>query len=253
MQRIDLSHYINDQHLHANALQKFASAFHNNKANVLQIDNFLAATIAERCSHFLSQDACYDNFYGFYSKKKHVTDKSEWLKSPESERFFFYQMLNGLVNAPLNINAISFLKLRHFLESDAFRQFAEKITNRDLQAVTPVRVHRMQSEHFLKQHDDRVKNREIAFIIYLSPDWLPEYGGNLHIIDHDDLELVLNPVYNRLLMFDVNQHKHHQISEIFEQGQVGKRNGRLSVNGWFYGIDPSNRNEDFNNPQVLCR
>jgi Rps23 Pro-64 3,4-dihydroxylase Tpa1-like proline 4-hydroxylase len=238
MQRKDLGRYINEQHLNANALQTFASAFHKNKTNVLQIDNFLTPAMAEHCSHFLSLDARYDNFYGLFSKKKkHVTDKAEWLKAPENERFFCYEMLNGHVNDPLNINAITFLKLRHFLESDLFLKFTENVTERNLRAVTPVRIHRMQTGHFLKPHNDRVKNREIAFIIYLSPAWLPEYGGNLHIIDHDDSELILNPVYNRLLMFDVNQHKHHFISEIFEHGQIGQRHGRLSINGWFYGVE----------------
>ena len=243
MQQQDLGHYINEQHLHTHALQTLASTFHNNKTNILQIDDFLTAAIAQRCSRFLSLDASYDNFFGFFSKKKqHVTDKTEWLKVPENERFFCYEMLNGNVKNPLHINAITFLKLRHFLESGLFLQFAENITGRDLRDVTPVRIHRMKTGHFLKKHNDRVKNREIAFIIYLSPDWLPEYGGNLHIIDYGDSEHILNPVYNRLIMFDVNQHKHHFISEVREHGQTGQRHGRLSINGWFYGIELSNNN-----------
>lgn len=235
MPQQNLELYINQQHLHAHALQAFTSAFQDNKTNVLQIDHFLTTTIAQRCSRFLSNDASYDNFYGFFSKnRKPITDKTEWLKAPENERFFCYEMLNGNVRDSLHINAITFLKLRHFLESDLFLQFTEKATGRNLRAATSVRIHRMQTGHFLKPHNDRTNNREIAFIIYLSPDWLPEYGGNLHIIGHDDSELILNPIYNRLLMFDVNQHKHHFISEVFEHKQIGQRNGRLSINGWFY-------------------
>src|SRR5256885_8575397 len=41
----------------------------------------------------------------------------------------------------------------------------------------------MKKGDFLRRHTDRLGNRRLAFILYLSRDWSPSYGGMLHITD----------------------------------------------------------------------
>ena len=230
-----IGYYIDAKHLQPEAITQFASTFHKSPLGLIQLDNFLTPKLVQHCSRFLSNKAKYGNLYGYHSRKKSPTAiKTEWLSVEEEERFFFYEMLDATADNPLDIGAITFIKLRHFLQSNAFKAFIELLISRNLDAITPVRVHRMKTGHFLKPHNDHGKNREFAFIIYLSPNWQPEYGGNLLITDLDGSESVYNPIYNRLLIFDVHKHKHHTISEVFENNRVGNRNGRISVNGWFY-------------------
>lgn len=228
-----LSQYISDEHLNSNALQRMSSCFNSSRIGLVEIDNFLLPGIAKHCNQFLTTDAQYGLLHGYTDKKKPTSNRKEWLNAPENQRFFCYEMLETNRNSTLDIQAISFVKLRHFLASNTFKCFVETLIARKLGAVTPVRVHRMQAGHFLKSHSDRGNNREIAFILYLSSDWQHEYGGNLHIIDRENNEVIISPAYNRLLIFDVHQHEHHYLSHITQGTTPSLTSGRISINGWF--------------------
>ena len=63
--------------------------------------------------------------------------------------------------------------------------------------------HSMTAGDFLKQHDDNNRNRRLALVLYLSPDWKPEYGGSLKIADPaGDGESTVAANYNSLVAFD---------------------------------------------------
>jgi Rps23 Pro-64 3,4-dihydroxylase Tpa1-like proline 4-hydroxylase len=236
-----LESFISPAHITAKSLKSLSSSFNNSDIGLVQIDNFLRLERAARCQTFLTDNAEYGELYGFSAKKKPTLDKEQWLSAPERERFFCYEMLNADSSKNFNINAFDFLKLRHFLESSAFKHFIQTIIQRAIGDVTPVRVHQMKTGHFLKPHSDRGRNRDIAFILYLSSNWENDDGGNLHIISQEKREHVIKPVYNRLLMFDVHQHKHHYLSEISTGAAEGLHKGRISINGWFQkrSNDPS--------------
>lgn len=227
-----LSTYISQKYLNSDAQLGLNSHFKNSSIGLLQLDNFLVSEVAKSSNQFLNGHAEYGAIYGYTGEKKSTADKNKWLTAPESERFFCYEMLEANSGSALDVTAISFLKLRHFLQSDAFQAFIETLTTRDLRAVTPIRVHRMKTGHYLKTHSDRGNDRDIAFILYLSPEWSADFGGDLHIIDRDGNRTTYNPTYNKLLIFDVNQHKHHYISEITEQA-ANLGTCRISINGWF--------------------
>lgn len=227
-----LSQTMSQEYLGSDALLELTSRFNKSPIGLLQLNNFLVPEVAEHCNQFLNGSVEYGTLYGYTNEKKTTTDRAQWLTAPENERFFCYEMLKENIGGALDVKAIHFLKLRHFFQSDAFKAFIEILTKRDLGAVTPVRVHRMNSGHFLKRHSDRGGNREIAFILYLSPAWLPTFGGDLHIIDRAGDSTLCNPTYNKLLLFDVHQHKHHYISEITKQA-ADLSTGRISINGWF--------------------
>ncbi|XP_023723510.1 prolyl 3-hydroxylase OGFOD1 isoform X2 [Cryptotermes secundus] len=91
------------------------------------------------------------------------------------------------------------------------------------------------SDHLLC-HDDRCEDRRIAFILYLSEHWQPDYGGSLELFDTDDSgqpkEVVktILPMFNTFVFFEVMGKSFHQVAEV---GTVDRT--RLSVNGWFHG------------------
>ncbi|XP_021917773.1 prolyl 3-hydroxylase OGFOD1 isoform X2 [Zootermopsis nevadensis] len=94
------------------------------------------------------------------------------------------------------------------------------------------------SDHLLC-HDDKCEDRRIAFILYLSEHWLPDYGGSLELFNTDDngqpQEVVksVQPLFNSLVFFEVMCKSFHQVAEV---GVVDRT--RLSVNGWFHGPLP---------------
>ena len=235
MQVESLEPWVNASHFAKDSIDSYSARFQQNDIRLLTINNFLMSSTLEKCSRFLCDHAHYETMYGVFAKKQKTTDKLSWSALPEAERFFCYEMLSGSDHSDtINSDSLAFLKLRHFLGSMIFRQYVSRLTAMRLAEVTPIKVHRMYRGHFLKPHDDRSDGRLIAFILYLSPSWLPEYGGSLRIIKHGGSEVVVEPFFNRLLIFDVNRHKHHYIAEIFEQGRIARRNGRISINGWFF-------------------
>ena len=62
--------------------------------------------------------------------------------------------------------------------------------------------------------------RKINFIYYLTPDWKPEYGGNLEMWSHDpetnqpkELIKTVENKFNRLVLFDTSQNSWHGFSQ----------------------------------------
>lgn len=227
---------IDATHLDTRTLNHYASKYLSHKSKIIQIPNFLNTGIAKSCREFLSSEAIYSDVYGLYFSTNTKNDVSfkEWQSATDKERFFHYQMLQASEGSNLkSFNRLNFLKLRLFLSSIHFKTFIEKTTSMTLGQITPVTVHRMQTGHFLNNHDDRANQRRIAFILYLTPQWEIEYGGQLCIKDHDNNEILFEPSFNSLLVFDVTNHNHHNVSPII-QGPESAELNRISINGWFY-------------------
>ena len=90
---------------------------------------------------------------------------------------------------------------------------------------------------YLLCHDDRLENRKIAFIYYLTPEnWREENGGTLDLFRSENftpLEIAksITPLRNSLIFFKVNRVSFHQVSEVLVE------NSRLSLSGWFHSKD----------------
>lgn len=222
------------QHLQSGRMAAYASEYHDHHSKLLQIDDFLKPEIVNSCSHFLLEEAAYENVYGLYGKESHSVSREYWLEAPDNERFFHYQMLDKTNNPKLtNRHVLAFLKLRHFLSSIEFQVYIEQLVQLPLGTVTPVNIHRMQTKQFLRRHDDRQNNRRLAFILYLAPSWHRDNGGLFHFLGLNDEQIIIEPTYNRLLIFDVSHHRHHFISEI-KASEAAPAPVRLSINGWFH-------------------
>ncbi|XP_015179669.1 PREDICTED: prolyl 3-hydroxylase OGFOD1 [Polistes dominula] len=89
---------------------------------------------------------------------------------------------------------------------------------------------------YLLCHDDNMGERKIAYILYLSSKWLPEYGGTLDLFDTDENGLPRNvvrsllPEFNSLVFFEVTDNSFHQVAEVLTSEKT-----RSSINGWFEG------------------
>lgn len=87
-------------------------------------------------------------------------------------------------------------------------------------------------------HDDRLEGRRIAFILYLTPDWQPGYGGGLDLFGLDaeggpgEILRTVVPAYNTLAFFRVSARSYHQVAEVTAPGRE-----RWSVTGWYHAKD----------------
>ncbi len=66
--------------------------------------------------------------------------------------------------------------------------------------------------------------RRLAMITYLNKDWKPEYGGQLELwsTDASRCEVVVEPVFNRTILFEVADRNYHGVRPVEKAGQERK-------------------------------
>ncbi|XP_055903162.1 prolyl 3-hydroxylase sudestada1-like isoform X2 [Eupeodes corollae] len=108
---------------------------------------------------------------------------------------------------------------------------------------------------YLLVHDDLLKDRQIAFVYYLSPweevdQWTDEMGGCLEIFKTDDNCLPhfpvvrkINPRNNQFVFFKVGSKSFHQVGEV-----TTSEYPRMTINGWFHGEINTDTVEDAMRP-----
>lgn len=87
--------------------------------------------------------------------------------------------------------------------------------------------------HFLKHHCDEVyhspRTRKVAYVLGLSKDWQPDWGGLLHIQDNNaNVRETLIPQFNALTLFRVPTP--HFVSQVTNYCPAT----RLSLAGWLW-------------------
>ncbi|MEE9329885.1 MAG: 2OG-Fe(II) oxygenase family protein [Parvularculaceae bacterium] len=100
----------------------------------------------------------------------------------------------------------------------------EKVDFCDMQAT------KYSGGHFLTPHDDAVaeKNRKIAYVLSLSPNWQQSWGGNLQFLsDSGELEEEFVPRFNTISLFKIPVP--HQVSPV----SLLTPRPRYSLTGWF--------------------
>ena len=85
--------------------------------------------------------------------------------------------------------------------------------------------------HFLTVHDDREpsKHRRFAYVLSLTKDWSPTWGGQLQFLDGAKRAVIDSyvPVFNALSVFRVPAP--HHVSQVASFAPVG----RVSLTGWY--------------------
>lgn len=119
------------------------------------------------------------------------------------------------------------------MSSDRLMNALRKITGLDVSSVETIFASRYVTHDHLDPHTDAAPgtSRQLAFVINLSKNWDPSWGGNLVI----DNKTVITPSFATLVLFDVRgPGRLHYVSEVTDQTDET----RLAVSGWLQS-DPS--------------
>jgi len=127
-------------------------------------------------------------------------------------------------------------RLFEFLNSDEFLSLMRSVTCDDSIAFADAQATRYEQGHFLTRHDDDVvdKNRRAAFVLNLTRNWNPDWGGALQFFDADgNISCGFTPAFNVLNMFRVPASHSVGLVAPFARGN------RYSITGWLRsGKDP---------------
>ena len=78
-------------------------------------------------------------------------------------------------------------------------------------------------------NDDHTdEGRRMAYVLSLSENWNPDWGGNLHFVEEDKMVDSFSPTFNTLSIFEVPQQHYVSMVTPFAGGP------RLSITGWMY-------------------
>ena len=131
------------------------------------------------------------------------------LRAREGFEFYFdrYRMIDARrdgTDPQLVLHAVV-----DFLNSPQFLDFARQLTGDPaIRMVSAIGV-RYRAGHFLRAHNDLAndENRAFAYVINLSRQWSPDWGGLLHFLDPEQRRVVdtFTPLWNSLSLFRVPQ------------------------------------------------
>ncbi|MBB5212353.1 2OG-Fe(II) oxygenase [Microbulbifer hydrolyticus] len=174
-------------------------------------------------------DLSYRDYCSWSEEQKKALNEYIWQSATDTFGYFYKSIPvfdiyknNILPGNPLNnlyelVNSKPFLSLMRILTGE------ESIAFADVQATSYDRG------HFLKIHDDNVsgKNRVAAYVINLTKNWSPDWGGLFHLFDGEENVVgSLVPAFNAINVFKVPQK--HSVSYVTPFAATS----RYSITGW---------------------
>ncbi len=177
-----------------------ASKYQTNKPYPsIYIDDFFDENILEKVlEEFPKVDQLKDKIYYANPNEDKYATKGEYSFGPQTK------------------------KLVHFLNSQPFLEFLQKITGIEETLIPDPYFegggfHEIKPGGFLKVHVDFHKNkklqlsRRVNFLVYLNKDWEEEYGGHLELWEKDMSQCVskILPKFNRAAMFSTTGDSWH--------------------------------------------
>ena len=223
-----------------NLEQKLAEQYQNfSKVRHARLEDFLQLNSVHQLAEFTSNKVDFSNAFFMGNQNKEATDQ-EIERLSEAQKQEFYQELYKLA-----ANGIGFLYGRHKITEQSDRQLTDilKVLNSDL-CLNMVRkitrdetisyadgqVTRYCAGDYLTRHVDNIEGetRRYAYVLGLSPNWHPDWGGLLQFFDADGTpNISLAPQFNSLTVFDVN--KVHSVTSVANFSPAN----RYSITGWF--------------------
>ena len=226
-----LGKWIQPQHLDEENLARYRDSFARHPAQLVVVENFLLDDVAERISRFLEGEALFQKEHGLYSIEGAVPQE-DWESAEDDDRLFRLSRLEGISPEHLmSPNAVTYLRLRQSLQQPEFREFFEALTGLEFGSSDDFGVHSMSVGDFLRAHSDDLRNRSIAFVMYLSAPagahrtgepstWSIETGGESRI----------EATFNSIVVFDVQAENAHLVAPI--EAAAGDTR-RLTIGGWY--------------------
>ncbi len=225
-----LSDFVQSQHLQAQSLQGYHQAFKSHPLRLVVLRSFLSDSVVEQIGQFLAKEVVFRQAYALNVSVGEVA-REEWHRASDQSRLYTFGALDAISpEFTFSPNGILFLKLVKALRNLEFKSCLEAVSGLVLDPEPEIRLNGLKQGDFIRPHSDMAGRRRLAFLIYLSADWVPSFGGALEVVAHDKSTTRIEANYNSLLIFDIARHKGHHVTPI--ESSAGLRR-RVSLAGWF--------------------
>lgn len=219
----------------------YIEEFKQNK--IVVINDFFDSHHAENIYNFLrykkppntwNSTTCFDNVKADVQQKSSNIDKIQKNIKKASKAYnngdFSFSFERTLNNHPLQCNCIE-CYTKYLFKTPKIMMKIREITGMDITTAHDIFISKYSYGNFLSVHSDK-NNGRIAFILNLSKEWKPEYGGLLHILDNNRENVIktIVPHFNTLTLFYIPPDVGipHFVSHI----NIKNKN-RYAITGWF--------------------
>lgn len=143
--------------------------------------------------------------------------------------YHFYRTFNA---NPSQYSVVEY-SVRTYMASPEFIGYLNRITRLQLTQLNTLFVSKYTSNCFLSTHND-AGNGKVAFVLHLTEDWKPQYGGHLHFLDASRTHIVetYTPQFNSLMLFEIPEGDEgipHFVGHVASHVQVP----RIAITGWY--------------------
>jgi len=234
---MELSDWIQPVHLSRTAIEQYRQSILAEGETGVVIDNFFHPHLLLRLSQFAEKEAEYAEVKLLYStldgeKNTDISGSvstSEWENSEENDRFCSRRQVKG-VNPEFRLskNWLTYLKFNGFLKT-VFIDYLQMLSLSDLE-LGAVIMDTQEKGQFLKKHNDYREGRKLCHILYIEPNWKPEYGGGLCMLPENGEAIRHTPVFNRLVLFLPSKTTCHYVEPVAE---IAQDKVRKCVVAWY--------------------
>ena len=219
-----------------------ASRFAANRR--LQVADFLAPDSASLLHEYLEHSDRWRHLFNARDRTFEVP-RGEWETMPEAKRAEILQLIDQSAaydfqyqydtirvaeSAQERVESNTSLdQFAHFLSSGPVLGVLARIVGADDLVFADCQATTYRAGDFLTPHNDELDgmHRRIAYVLSLTGNWLPRWGGLLHFVDDDGgIAETITPRFNALSLFTVGQS--HYVSQMASYAPLP----RISVTGW---------------------
>jgi Rps23 Pro-64 3,4-dihydroxylase Tpa1-like proline 4-hydroxylase len=211
----------------------------------VQIDNYLPAASATRLHLCLDKEVVWDLAYSEQSQGRLIkagelarmtpaeirkTVDPAFAPAPDGFRFIYntFRVIEAWQVGDQPGHPL--YALADAMHTPTHLQALREMTGYDSIARMDLMAARYLPGHFLTPHDDSHEHegREVAYILNLTHDWQPEWGGLLHLMDDSRQRIThsLIPRYNSMVLF--RPPRWHFVSQVANFA----RKPRYTLTGW---------------------
>lgn len=117
------------------------------------------------------------------------------------------------------------------IRSEEMKEIFRGVSGISVKTPKVIFASRYQAGDFLSYHTDQ-GNGELAFVLNLTRNWKPWYGGNLVFLTPDltSIKYTITPKFNSLTIFRVPP---GGVPHYVEQVAAGVKEKRLAITGWY--------------------
>ncbi|WP_049974669.1 2OG-Fe(II) oxygenase [Azospirillum sp. B4] len=229
-----LARWVQARHLLPDAVADLRHRFHASPERYLVIDDFLVPEHPHQMRRVLLEDGIIETVYKIYETREWVT-KEQFDDAADDQRFIH----EGIYVRPhadkrMSPAVLTDLLFRKAIQGAAFHHWLRAITGRPVDRTGQINLKKLHKEHMLRWHSDGVKGRVLCAVLYLHDDWRAEYGGRLLMQRRDGGIDAIDPLFNRLVLFDPQSKIDHAVEPM--TAAAGDW-ARLNYTAWFYQKD----------------